>query len=83
MRRTWVYLSEDEARRLNRFAVRSGRSKSELIRDGIRYVIGAPSTRRRFWSLGKGHGGGKPLDVRAARRSFVAAAARTVERVDY
>jgi Ribbon-helix-helix protein, copG family len=60
MRKTSVYLSEDDAQRLSRLAAVSGRPQSELIRDGIRHVIGAPSTRRRFRSLGRGHGGGKP-----------------------
>jgi hypothetical protein len=60
MRKTSVYLSEDDAQRLSRVAALSGRPQSELIRDGIRHVIGAPATRRRFWSLGRGHGGGKP-----------------------
>ncbi len=60
MRKTSVYLSDDDARRLSRVAALRGRPQSELIRDGIRQVIGAPDTQRRFRSLGKGHGGGKP-----------------------
>ena len=61
MKKTSVYLTEDEAADLRRLAVREGRSQAELIRDGIRRVIdegGAPA--REFKSLGKGRGGGQP-----------------------
>ena len=60
MKKTSVYLSEDDAARLGRVAAASGRPQSELIREGIRSVIGAPAARRHFRSLGKGHGGGRP-----------------------
>ncbi len=61
MKKTSVYLTEEEAADLRRLSVREGRSQAELIRDGIRRVIdesGAPE--REFRSLGKGRGGGQP-----------------------
>jgi len=61
MKKTSVYLTEEEAADLRRLAVREGRSQAELIRDGIRRVIveGQPKARE-FKSLGKGRGGGQP-----------------------
>lgn len=67
MKKTSVYLSEDDAARLGRAAAASGRPQSEIIREGIRYVIGAPSARRHFRSLGKGHGGGRPYSAWKSR----------------
>jgi Arc/MetJ-type ribon-helix-helix transcriptional regulator len=61
MKKTSVYLTQDEAADLRRLAVREGRSQAELIRDGIRRVIGeSGSQAREFKSLGKGRGGGQP-----------------------
>jgi Arc/MetJ-type ribon-helix-helix transcriptional regulator len=61
MKKTSVYLTEDEAADLRGLAIREGRSQAELIRDGIRRVIDDAAHRpREFRSLGKGHGGGKP-----------------------
>jgi predicted DNA-binding protein len=61
MKKTSVYLTEEEAADLRRLAVRDGRSQAELIRDGIRRVIGeAEPHARAFTSLGKGRGGGQP-----------------------
>ncbi len=60
MKKTSVYLTEEEAAGLRQLAVREGRSQAELIRDGIRRVIeGAEPHAREFKSLGKGHGGGR------------------------
>jgi len=57
MRKTSVYLTEDEAEGLRRVAIREGRPQAELIRDGVRRVIeefdAAPRT---FRSLGLGRG---------------------------
>ena len=61
MRKTSVYLSDDEAESLRRASAASGRAQSELIREGVRRVVaevGEPE--RVFRSLGTGHGGGKP-----------------------
>lgn len=60
MRKTSVYLTEDEADGLRRLAVREGRPQAELIREGVRKVIADIEARpRRFRSLGAGRGGGK------------------------
>jgi hypothetical protein len=61
MRKTSVYLSEQEAEQLRLLALRDGRPQAELIREGVRRVIaeGDPE-RRRYRSLGKGRGGGEP-----------------------
>ena len=61
MRKTSVYLTEDEAADLRRLAVREGRSQAELIRDGVRRVIDEAERKpRELKSLGKGRGGGQP-----------------------
>ena len=55
-----MYLTEEEAADLRRLAVREGRSQAELIRDGIRRVIGrAEHQQRELKSMGKGHGAGR------------------------
>jgi Arc/MetJ-type ribon-helix-helix transcriptional regulator len=61
MRKTSVYLTDDEAEGLRRLAVREGRPQAELIREGVRKVIAEIETQpRTFRSLGAGRGGGKP-----------------------
>ena len=63
MRKTSVYLTEDEAEALRRASVRMGRPQAELIREGVRQVIAeANVARRQFRSLGAGHGGGAPYE---------------------
>jgi hypothetical protein len=63
MKKTTVYLTEEEAHGLRRTAVREGRSQSELIREGVRRVIAETDTKPRvFHSMGKGHGGGRPYE---------------------
>lgn len=63
MRKTSVYLSENEADDLRRLAVREGRPQAELIREGIRRVIEeSEGQSRQFHSLGKGRGGGRPYE---------------------
>ena len=60
MRKTSVYLTDDEAEGLRRLAVREGRPQAELIREGVRKVIAEIETQpRTFRSLGAGRGGGK------------------------
>jgi predicted DNA-binding protein len=60
MRKTSVYLTDDEAEGLRRLAVREGRPQAELIREGVRKVIAEiDSQPRAFRSLAAGHGGGK------------------------
>ncbi len=63
MRKTSVYLSEEEAEALRRTAAETGRSQSDLIREGIRRVTGRRA--RRFRSLGMGEGTGEPVGRRA------------------
>lgn len=57
MKRTTVYLSEDEVEGLRRAAATSGRSQAELIREGVRRVV-SETPFRRFHSMGKGRGPG-------------------------
>lgn len=61
MRKTSVYLSDEEVEGLRRVAKATGRSQAELIREGIRHVLLADGVRR-FHSMGKGHGGGRPYE---------------------
>jgi Arc/MetJ-type ribon-helix-helix transcriptional regulator len=57
MRKTSVYLTEEEAAALRRIAAREGRSQAELIRAALdRLVEEAERGSRRFRSLGLGHG---------------------------
>lgn len=59
MRKTSVYLTDDEAEGLKRLAVREGRAQAELIREGVRRVIAEIESRpRTFRSLAAGRGGG-------------------------
>ena len=61
MKKTSVYLSTDEAEGLRRVAAATGKAQAELIREGVRRVIAnEEGAERRFRSLGKGHGGGRP-----------------------
>lgn len=61
MQKTSVYLTSEEAESLRSTAARTGRSRAELIREGVRLVTGdAEPAVRLFHSLGKGHGGGAP-----------------------
>jgi hypothetical protein len=63
MRKTSVYLTDDEAEGLRRLAVREGRPQAELIREGVRRVIAdAEAEPRTFRSLGRGRGGGRPYE---------------------
>lgn len=63
MRKTSVYLTDEEAEGLLRVAVREGKAQAELIREGVRRVISdLDAEPRTFRSLGAGRGGGaRPL----------------------
>jgi ribbon-helix-helix CopG family protein len=62
MKKTSVYLTEEEAGDLRRLAVREGKPQAELIRDGVRRVIAdAAHKPRAFRSLGMGRGGGEAV----------------------
>jgi hypothetical protein len=68
MRKTSVYLTDDEAEGLRRLAAREGRPQAELIRAGVRRVIAeAEAEPNEFRSLGKGHGGGRSYEPWQAR----------------
>ncbi|MGH7910345.1 MAG: CopG family transcriptional regulator [Candidatus Dormibacteraceae bacterium] len=61
MRKTSVYLTDDDVEALRRAAGSSGRSQAELIRDGVRHIVSeAQPPKRVFRSMGVGHGGGQP-----------------------
>lgn len=58
MKKTSVYLSDDEDEALRRAAEATGLARSELIREGIRSVVlGHAARPRAFHSMGRGRGG--------------------------
>ena len=60
MRKTSVYLTEDEAEGLRRLAVREGRPQAELLRQGVRQILAEADARpRAFRSLGAGRSSGR------------------------
>ena len=61
MKKTSVYLTDDEAEGLRRLAGVTGKSQADLIREGLRSLLAAEGADHRiFHSMGKGRGGGKP-----------------------
>jgi len=64
MRKTSVYLTDEEAEGLRRLALREGRAQAELIREGVRRVIAEIEAQpRSFRSLGAGRSGGRTAPV--------------------
>jgi len=60
MRKTSVYLTQEEADGLRRLAAREGRAQAELIREGVRRVIAEATNRPRvFRSLGVARSDGR------------------------
>lgn len=59
MRKTTVYLTDEESEGLRRLAASAGASQAELIRQGVRQVLGRAS-KRTFHSLGAGSAGATP-----------------------
>ena len=59
MRKTTVYLREEEAEGLRLLSGATGESQAELIREGIRRLL-QEGVSRRFHSMGKGVGTGEP-----------------------
>jgi hypothetical protein len=63
MRKTSVYLTDEEAEQLRQVSLRDGRPQAELIREGVRHVIAESGVdRRQYRSLGQGRGGGQPYE---------------------
>ena len=63
MRKTSVYLTDQEAEQLKQLSLRDGRPQAELIREGVRRVIAeSDPARRQYRSLGLGRGGGRPYE---------------------
>jgi hypothetical protein len=63
MRKTSVYLTDEEAEALRRAAKASGRSQSDLIREGVwRAIDLANGHERVFHSMGIGRGDGTQVD---------------------
>lgn len=58
MRKTTVYLTDEEAEALHSASIATGRSQSDLIREGVRAVTGA-RRRRVFHSMGVGPSEGR------------------------
>jgi Arc/MetJ-type ribon-helix-helix transcriptional regulator len=58
MRKTTVYLAHEEAEGLRRLSAETGKSQAELVREGVRRLLGQRG--RKFHSLGLGKGTGKP-----------------------
>ncbi|MGH3145960.1 MAG: CopG family transcriptional regulator [Rubrobacter sp.] len=58
MRKTTVYLNEDEAEGLRRLAAETGESRAELIREGVRRML-REGPERTFRSMGRGEGTGE------------------------
>lgn len=61
MRKTSVYLADEEAEGLRLASRRSGKSQAELIREAIRQLLSvSDQAQRPFRSMGVGRGGGEP-----------------------
>lgn len=58
MRKTTIYLGEEEAEGLRQLAAASGESQAELIREGVRRLL-LEGEDRKFHSMGKGAGTGE------------------------
>lgn len=58
MRKTTVYLNEEEAEGLRNLAAAKGESQAALIREGVRRLL-RDGSERKFRSMGMGEGGGE------------------------
>lgn len=64
MRKTSVYLDDEDARRLAALAEMEGESQSEVLRKAIRSYVPRPRGQRRFALDGAGEGpGGSIADI--------------------
>jgi len=59
MRKTTVYLHEEEVEGLRMLSGATGESQAELIREGIRRLL-REGVSRKFHSMGKGEATGEP-----------------------
>jgi hypothetical protein len=58
MRKTSVYLTDEESEELRHLAIREGRPQAELVREAIRGLIQASQPKRTFRSLAVGRSDG-------------------------
>lgn len=58
MKKTSVYLTEDEVDGLRRLSSLTGKSQAELLRESVRALVAAGAGERTFHSMGKGRGPG-------------------------
>lgn len=61
MRKTSVYLDEDQARRLARMAREEGRSQAAVLREAVATYQPKPSQDRNFALSGSGRGDGSTI----------------------
>ncbi len=61
MRKTSVYLDEDQAERLARLARQEGRSQAEILREAVASYQPRPSQDRDFALAGSGYGDGSSV----------------------
>jgi predicted transcriptional regulator len=61
MRKTSVYLAEDQAERLARLARQEGRSQAEILREAVASYEPRPSQDRDFALAGSGYGDGSSV----------------------
>jgi Ribbon-helix-helix protein, copG family len=61
MRKTSVYLDEDQARRLATLAREEGRSQAEILREAVATYQSKPAQDRNFELAGSGYGDGSSI----------------------
>ncbi len=61
MRKTSVYLDQDQAERLARLARQEGRPQAEILREAVATYQPRPSQDRNFKLAGSGHGDGSSV----------------------
>lgn len=61
MRKTSVYLDEEQAQRLARLAREEGRPQAEILREAVASYQPKPSQDRNFALAGSGHGDGSSI----------------------
>jgi predicted transcriptional regulator len=61
MRKTSVYLDDEQAERLARLAQQEGRPQAEILREAVATYQTKPSQDRNFALAGSGHGDGSSI----------------------